>query len=89
MRWSVPSKNSRCLSKNKIPKGLSALTSVSDPATSERVIAKLRRKMPRFALMVDRDGVGDAVEGGGSQVVSETFDALIALGHSEVRRAGN
>lgn len=62
-------------------KGLSALPGIG-PATSERVIAKLRRKMPRFALMVDRDRVGDAVEGG-SEVVSETFDALIALGHSE------
>ena len=62
-------------------KGLSALPGIG-PATSERVIAKLRRKMPRFALMVDRDGVGEAVEGG-AQVVSETFDALIALGHSE------
>ena len=46
------------------------------------MIAKLRRKMPRFALMVERDGVGESAEGG-SQVVAETFDALIALGHSE------
>ena len=38
--------------------------------------------MPRFALMVQRDGVGDAIPGG-SQVASETFDALVALGHSE------
>ena len=62
-------------------KGLSALPGVG-PATSERVIAKLRRKMPRFALMVDRDGVGEVVASGG-QVVSETYDALVALGHSE------
>ncbi len=62
-------------------KGLSALPGIG-PATSERVIAKLRRKMPRFALMVDRDAVGEAVDGG-SQVVSETFDALVTLGHSE------
>ncbi|TWT83915.1 Holliday junction ATP-dependent DNA helicase RuvA [Planctomycetes bacterium CA13] len=62
-------------------KALSALPGVG-PATSERVIAKLRRKMPRFALMVDREGVGETVELG-SQVVSETFDALMTLGHSE------
>ncbi|TWU41721.1 Holliday junction branch migration protein RuvA [Novipirellula artificiosorum] len=62
-------------------KALSALPGVG-PATSERVIAKLRRKMPRFALMVDRDGVGETAELG-SQVVSETFDALVTLGHSE------
>jgi Holliday junction DNA helicase RuvA len=62
-------------------KGLSALPGIG-PATSERVIAKLRRKMPRFALMVERDGAGQAIEGG-SEVVGETFDALITLGHSE------
>ncbi|QDT02755.1 Holliday junction ATP-dependent DNA helicase RuvA [Rubripirellula lacrimiformis] len=62
-------------------KQLSALPGVG-PATSERIIAKLRRKMPRFALMVDRDAAGEAIEGG-SQITAETFDALISLGHSE------
>ena len=62
-------------------KGLSALPGIG-PATSERVIAKLRRKMPRFALMVDRDSAEEISEGS-SAVVAETFDALIALGHSE------
>ncbi|TWU37877.1 Holliday junction ATP-dependent DNA helicase RuvA [Novipirellula aureliae] len=62
-------------------KALSALPGVG-PATSERVIAKLRRKMPRFALMVDREGIADTPELG-PQVVGETFDALMTLGHSE------
>lgn len=62
-------------------KGLSALPGIG-PATSERVIAKLRRKMPRFALIVQRDS-GDTSAEGGSPVATETFDALIALGHSE------
>ena len=62
-------------------KGLSALPGVG-PATSERIIAKLRRKMPRFALMVDRGDVGE-VDSSATQVVSETFDALVTLGHSE------
>lgn len=62
-------------------KGLSALPGVG-PATSERIIAKLRRKMPRFALMVDRGEVGQ-VDSSATQVVSETFDALVTLGHSE------
>ncbi|MCG8648673.1 MAG: helix-hairpin-helix domain-containing protein, partial [Pirellulales bacterium] len=62
-------------------KGLSALPGIG-PSTSERVIAKLRRKMPRFALMVQRDQ-GDQTVGGGSEVVAETYDALIALGHGE------
>lgn len=63
-------------------KGLSALPGIG-PATSERVIAKLRRKMPRFALMVERDAAGESAPAGSQAVVSETFDALVALGHSE------
>ncbi len=62
-------------------KGLSALPGVG-PATSERIIAKLRRKMPRFALMVDRENVGE-IDSSANQVVSETYDALVTLGHSE------
>ena len=66
-------------------KGLSALPGVG-PATAERIIAKLRRKMPKFALLVVRDepeaeadpGV-DLMRG----VVNDTFDALCTLGHSE------
>lgn len=62
-------------------KALSTLPGIG-PATSERVIAKLRRKMPRFALMVHVDDAGDMVEGG-AEVVRETFEALLALGHAE------
>ena len=62
-------------------KGLSALPGIG-PATSERVIAKLRRKMPRFALMVERDATGGPSEAA-PEVVNETFDALVTLGHSE------
>jgi Holliday junction DNA helicase RuvA len=62
-------------------KGLSALPGVG-PATSERVIAKLRRKMPRFALIVQSEGASDVVEGA-TEVVRETYDALVTLGHSE------
>ena len=62
-------------------KGLSALPGVG-PATSERIIAKLRRKMPRFALMVDR-GVAGSPDESPTSVITDTFDALLALGHSE------
>ena len=62
-------------------KGLSALPGVG-PATSERIIAKLRRKMPRFALMVDRESVG-AEPDLPTAVLTDTFDALLSLGHSE------
>ena len=48
---------------------------------SERIIAKLRRKVPKFALMVARQEVHEAeVE---SDVVAETFEVLRRLGHSE------
>jgi Holliday junction DNA helicase RuvA len=61
-------------------KGLAALPGVG-PATAERVIAKLRRKVPKFALLVGRDlPAGVATE---RDVLSETFEALRSLGHSE------
>ena len=50
-------------------------------AMSERIIAKLRRKVPKFALMVARQEVHEAeVE---SDVVVETYEVLRRLGHSE------
>ena len=59
---------------------LSALPGIG-PAMSERIIAKLRRKVPKFALMVAQQEVHEAeVE---SDVVSETFEVLRRLGHSE------
>lgn len=61
-------------------KGLSALPGVG-PATAERIIAKLRRKVPKFALMVSH-GLPSAAEVE-RDVVGETFDALRAVGHSE------
>ena len=61
-------------------KGLAGLPGVG-PATGERVIAKLRRKMPKFALLVAREVPYEAtVE---RNVVDETFAALRGLGHSE------
>lgn len=53
-------------------------------ATAERIVAKLRRKVPKFALMVARPSEQGAV--GESQeldVVAETFEALLSLGHNE------
>ena len=60
-------------------KALSALPGIG-PATSERIIAKLRRKVPKFALMVARAEVGSEIA---SDVVSETYEVLRGLGHSE------
>jgi Holliday junction DNA helicase RuvA len=61
-------------------KGLAALPGIG-PATAERVIAKLRRKVPRFALLVSQDVPADAATE--RDVLSESFDALRALGHTE------
>jgi Holliday junction DNA helicase RuvA len=61
-------------------KGLSALPGIG-PATAERVIAKLRRKMPKFALLAARDDTRYADID--RSVVDETYQILCSLGHSE------
>jgi Holliday junction DNA helicase RuvA len=60
-------------------KTLSALPGVG-PATSERIIAKLRRKVPKFALLVTREEAHEADVT--PDVVSQTFEVLCGLGHS-------
>ena len=45
------------------------------------MIAKLRRRMPKFALLVARESPGEA--GGAVDVLTETFDVLRSLGHSD------
>lgn len=60
-------------------KSLAALPGIG-PAMAERIIAKLRRKVPKFALMVARAEIEAEVE---YDVISETFDVLRGLGHSE------
>lgn len=60
-------------------KQLSTLPGIG-PAVAERIVAKLRRKMARFALMVSEDLPQDQV--GGSDILNDAFEALLALGHS-------
>lgn len=65
-------------------KGLSGLPGVG-AATAERIIAKLRRKMPKFALLVSLPAAGEEdhkvlVK---ADIIRETYDALRILGHSE------
>ncbi len=51
-------------------------------AMSERIVAKLRRKMGKFALFIGRDdtGLADVAE---HSVVDDTYLILCSLGHSE------
>ena len=61
-------------------KSLSALPGIG-PAMSERIVAKLRRKVPKFALMVaHKEAAESLVE---PDVVSEAYELLRNLGHAE------
>lgn len=63
-------------------KGLATLPGIG-PATAERVIAKLRRRVPKFALLVR----GEVASATGTEVerdlLSEAFEVLRVLGHSD------
>lgn len=61
-------------------KGLATLPGIG-PATAERVIAKLRRRVPKFALLVARDvPLATGIE---RDLLAEAFEVLRVLGHSE------
>jgi Holliday junction DNA helicase RuvA len=61
-------------------KGLSTLPGIG-PATADRIIAKLRRKVPKFALLVAREAAPAAeIE---RDLLSEAYEVLRVLGHSE------
>ncbi len=62
-------------------KQLSALPGIG-PAVGERIIAKLRRKMAKFALMAARDLPPDKQME--RDIATEAYEALISLGHSSV-----
>lgn len=62
-------------------------------ATAERIVAKLRRKVGKFALIVgpattgvgevDPAGTNGQLENAGPDVIRDTFAALLSVGHSE------
>ncbi len=62
-------------------KSLTTLPGIG-PATAERIVAKLRRKMAKFALLVPR-GTGEQPPAA-LDVVEETYQILVSLGHSPV-----
>ena len=61
-------------------KGLASLPGIG-VALGERIIAKLRRKMSKFALLVAKEATYEADIK--RDVVEEAFEALRMLGHSE------
>ena len=61
-------------------KTLSTLPGIG-AATAERMIAKLRRKMTKFALMVPRE-VPQGETATAHTVIQDAFDALISVGHT-------
>ena len=52
-------------------------------ATAESICAKLRRKMPKFALMVPRGDTPENMTQVERDIVEETYQILMKLGHSE------
>ena len=61
-------------------KGLAQLPGIG-PSTAEKIIANLRRKVPKFALLISEefDDAGTAPP----DVAVETLDVLRSLGHSD------
>lgn len=49
-------------------------------AMAERIVAKLRRKMAKFALLIDRDMPGGAAAR--PSIVEDAYEAMLSLGHS-------
>ena len=62
-------------------KELSLLPGIG-PAMSERIVAKLRRKMAKFALMVAKEFPEVATSE--RSVLNEAFEALLSLGYNSV-----
>ena len=49
-------------------------------AMAERIVAKLRRKMAKFALLIDRDMPGGSATR--PSIVEDAYEAMLSLGHS-------
>jgi holliday junction DNA helicase RuvA len=59
-------------------------------ATAERIVAKLRRKVGKFALIISQDTQAGAAPGSNGEpenaqpdVIRDTYAALLSVGHSE------
>ena len=66
---------------DQVVKSLTTLPGIGS-AMAEKIVAQLRRKMAKFALLVQQDPTQQAGDIERS-IVDETFQVLLALGHSE------
>ncbi|MCA9051250.1 MAG: Holliday junction DNA helicase RuvA [Planctomycetaceae bacterium] len=60
-------------------KQLSTLPGIG-PAVAERIVAKLRRKMAKFALMISDDIPEDSSS---PDILLESYEALLSVGHTQ------
>lgn len=74
-----PVRDIACAIEEQDVKFLATLPGVG-PAVAERIIAKLRRKMARFALLIGEELPSADVAG--RDILHEGYEALLALGHS-------
>ncbi|MEL7497320.1 MAG: Holliday junction branch migration protein RuvA [Planctomycetota bacterium] len=63
-------------------KALTTLPGVG-AAMAEKIIAQLRRKMAKFALLVQEAPVESSADAVERSIVDETYQVLVALGHNE------
>lgn len=52
-------------------------------AMAEKIVAQLRRKMAKFALLVQQDPAGKGTSSVEHNIADETFQVLVSLGHAE------
>jgi Holliday junction DNA helicase RuvA len=62
-------------------KGLATLPGIG-PATADRIIAKLRRRVPKFALLVAQHAA-EPIADVERDILSEAYEVLRVLGHNE------
>ncbi len=88
--WSVPSVSWRGRSRTRTSKCFPPYPGIGE-ATAERIVAKLRRKVGKFTLIVGQSATAEgtpaesngALENVEPDVIRDTFAALLSVGHSE------
>ena len=83
-----PVRELACMIQDQNIKLLSTFPGIGE-ATAERIVAKLRRRVGKFALIVGPDAApalqeqNGAAENAGPDVIRDTYEALLSVGHTE------